>query len=177
MTIFAYLFYGFLLFLPMTTYALDPVAPKADRAFGFFKVDSPQNSDACELLRLSPAHPPYKTHCQPNTMMSVPVGEYQLSVRMQEYSWNEKVHIHPTEYTSVAVLGYGNLLVTSPRPDDRVEVINAQGKEVAQFKVNSVKTVPVGTYEIRLKSRDGQASLSRVVVITDKTRELVVSYP
>ncbi len=174
---FIFLLYSLFFSLPLISYALDPVAPKADRAFGFFKVETPQSSDTCELLRLNPAHPPYKTSCQPNTMMSVPVGEYQLNIRMQEYSWNEKVNIHPTEYTSIAVLGYGNLLVNSPRATDFVEVINSQGKEVAQFGVNQVKTIPVGSYEVKVKSKGVQASMNKVVVIADKTRELIVSYP
>lgn len=177
MKAFILLFYTLCFSTPLALYALDPVAHKADRAFGFFKVETPQNSDICELLRLNPAHPPYKTSCQPNTMMNVPIGEYQLTVRMQEYSWNEKVRIHPTEYTSVAVLGYGNLLVTSPRKTDTVQVLNSQGREIAQFGVNQAKTVPVGTYEIKVKSKGTQAVLNQVVVITDRTRELLVSYP
>lgn len=169
-------FYFVLFLLPIRAFALDPVAPKSDRAFGFFKVDTPQNSDACELLRLNPAHPPYKTNCQPNTMMTVPVGEYQLTVRMQEYSWTEKMNVHPTEYTSLAVLGYGNLLVNSTRPKDIVEIYSRDGKVVSEFKANTVKTVPTGIYEVKVKSKNAQVSMNNVSVIPDRTRELVVTY-
>jgi len=163
-------------FSASTAWALDPVAPKSDRAFGFFKVETPQGSDSCELLRLSPAHPPYKTSCQAGTLMTVPVGEYHLMVKMQEYSWNEKIHIFPTEYTSVAVLGYGNLLVTSPHPADTIVVYDAQGKEVAQFKANAPKVIPTGTYNVMVKSSRSQTSMNQVSVVANKTRELVVSY-
>lgn len=177
MKFFYFLLILFLLSTPFSSQALDPVAPKSDRAFGFFKVDTPQNSDFCELLRLHPAHPPYKTSCQPNTMMTIPVGEYQLNIRMQEYTWNQVLHIHPTEYTSIAVLGYGNLYVTSPRASDLVEVSNSQGREVASFKVNTIKTIPVGSYSIKVKSKGTQVSMNQVTMIANKTRELVVTYP
>ena len=109
-------------------------------------------------------------------MMTVPVGEYQVSVRMQEYSWTKVVNVYPTEYTSIAVLSYGNLLVSSPRSHDKIEVYNPQGTLVAEFKANTVKTVPAGNYEVKIQSKGVNTSMKDVSVIADKTRELVVTY-
>lgn len=160
-----------------SAFALDPVAPRADRAFGFLKIGTPQPStDQCDLLRLNPASPTYHSNCQPNTMLSLPIGEYQVTVRMQEYSWTEKVRVYPTEYTTVAVFGYGNLIVASSRKGDVVQVLTPQGKEIAEYKANLVKTIPTGVYDVTIKSKGVSASMQNVRIITNATRELDVTY-
>ncbi len=170
------IYFMFLLALPLTALALDPVAPRSERAFGFFKVESPQpQSDQCTLSRLMPSS--LTLSCQPNTMIKIPVGEYQVTVKMQGgYSWTSRVSVRPTEYTSVAVLGYGNLKVTSPRASDIVQVLSSDGKEIGQFQANTVKTIPTGIYDVKVKSNNGQSSLNNVRIVTDTTRELLVSY-
>ncbi len=157
-------------------FALDPVAPKSDRAFGFFKVETPQKSDTCELKLLSPVQNSYTNNCQVGTILTLPVGEYQLSVKVQDYDWSDKVHVYPTEYTSVAVLGYGSLLVTSPHATDTVRVFDKQGKEIFQFKANSVKSIPIGTYSVTVKSKRVQTTIDQVNIVANKTRELLVTY-
>lgn len=168
--------FSILILLPFQAQALDPVAPKSDRAFGFFKVETPQSSDTCELSRLSPANPPYTGPCKVNSIMTLPVGEYQLNVKIQEYSWSEKIQVLPTEYTSVAVLGYGSLLVTSPHTNDTILVADLQGKTIAQFKTNTVKSIPTGVYNVTVKSKRQQTSVDQVSIVPNKTRELLVTY-
>lgn len=169
-----------LAFICLTTtssvFALDPIAPKSERAFGFFKVETPQKTDTCELKLLSPLQNSYTNTCQVGTILTLPVGEYQLNVKVQDYHWSEKVHVYPTEFTSVAVLGYGSLLVTSPDANDTVRVFDKQGNPLHHFKANHVKSIPIGTYRVTVKSKRAQTSIDEVNIVANKTRELVVTY-
>jgi hypothetical protein len=101
--------------------ALDPVAPRAERKFGEILVESPlPESDLCELTPTSKGGEAQKF--KPGETTKVPVGEYDLKVKLQDAEWKTHLTIHPTERADIKVTGYGNLKVTTPNPkSDKVE--------------------------------------------------------
>lgn len=170
------LFFLFLtiLFFTYPVQALDPVAPKHERAWGFLRVRSPlPQSDQCEITPVSPKNAPLV--CKSGEMIPVPVGQYVLKVRMQNKNWTHPISIHPTELTDITVVGYGNLKVTSPSPQDRVEVYSTSGQLLESFQASQIKTLPAGEYTVKVNIGPYQASLSDVRIMTNTTRELVAS--
>jgi len=172
-----------------STFALDPVAPKSDRAFGYLKVDTPlPASDRCEIQRISGIG--YQLQFQPGEMIKVPVGEYQLNVQLQNGLWSSPISVSPTEFTAVIVPGYGNLKVNSPNPRlDMVEVFSHNdGRLVDRFPAANIKTLPIGNYDVMIKVGNryvmkdkvirqvSTASRSNVSIMPNTTRELTVSF-
>ena len=168
--------------------ALDPVAPKAERAYGFVEVVSPlPESDICELTGEAGEHFTFK----PGQMMKVPIGQYNLKVKLQNDEWSKTIQVTPTEFNYVAVPGYGNLKVKTPNPSgDTVEVYSESGSLLRSFPASQVETIPMGTYQIKVKLGSGVAvnspnvvngyysmiSTDRVMILPLATREIVVSF-
>lgn len=161
-------------------FALDPVAPVSERAFGFLSVDSPLQSDVIQAT-------PVGTHAgvgmitlKNDDIAKVPVGTYIVRVKMQDKQWTQTALVHPTELTAIAVIGYGNLKVAAPDPaNTMVEVYALDGKQVSRFSASQVKTLPAGNYRVTIKlptvsgTRVADATKD-VSIITNETRRLVV---
>ena len=168
-----------------TSFALDPVAPKSERAFGFVSLESPLPTDVGELTGVAPAGLA-PAILRPGDLFKVPVGEYNLKVKMQGYEWTSPISVTPTELTAVVVPGYGNLKVSTPNPSvDQVEVYSPDGSVLKSFRSSEIVTLPIGTYRVKVKLGPealikGQENLMRDVVRTDvkilpnETRRLVV---
>src|SRR4030095_2055574 len=134
----------------LKAYALDPVAPKEERAYGFVTLESPLSSDVGTMTGVAPAGLSPVT-IKSGDMMRVPVGEYTLTVKMLGYTWTSPVSVTPTELTAVVVDGYGNLKVSTPNPTiDMVEVWSTDNRVVASFPASELRTLPVGTYSLNL---------------------------
>lgn len=157
----------------MKAFALDPVAPKADRAFGFVKVESPlPSSDSCQLTGKNDFKQTFKS----GEMMKVPVGDYNLVVKLQNSEWSNQIKVSPTEYTKVVVTGFGNLKINTPHPAaDKVEVFSQDGKLVKSFNSSDPQTLPTGTYSLKIKVGRASTIQNNVVIVTNTTRELDVS--
>ena len=166
--------------------ALDPVAPKEERAFGFVSVESPLPTDTAHLTGVAPAGLAPVTF-KPGDLMRVPVGEYTLKVKMQGHEWTSPLSVTPTELTAAVVSGYGNLRVSTPSPaSDGVEVWTADIRMVASFPASEIKTLPIGTYNVKVKLapdvmvRDKQKIVTRdvlranVQILPNETRRLTV---
>lgn len=170
-----------------TASALDPVAPKTDRAFGFLRVDTPLPSDRCEILSTKGLSPGFASSCRSGEMMKVPVGVYQLKVGLQNgATWSSAITIHSTEFTKVAVPGFGNLRVQSPDSSfDRVELYSLDGELIKSFPAGTLQTLPMGTYNVMVKMRGPFKVTKHIPVVAHRdnvqiwpeaTRELIVSF-
>jgi len=166
----------FLLTSPLG-FALDPVAPKEERAFGFFKVDTPlPQSDRCELRGVGLSNYGFIIPCVPGQQMKVPIGAYHLSVHLQGNEWLMPLTVTPTEYTKVAVTGFGNLKVIGAGPSDMVEVASQDGRINERFRASEVKTIPVGVYNVKINTSAESIIKSNVSIWPNTTRELIVSF-
>lgn len=164
-----------------SSWALDPVAPRAERKYGQLMVETPLPSDVCEIKMIRDknrdAGIDYQQSFKPGETIKVPVGEYALKVKLQEGEWNSQVTVYPTERSDVKVTGYGNLKVTSPNPSkDSVEVAALDGKVISTFHPAELKTLPTGTYNVKVKMGGGTITQPNVVIITNTTREISASY-
>ncbi len=162
-------------------WALDPVAPRAERKYGQLMVQTPLPTDVCEIKMVKDknrdAGIDYQQTFKPNETIKIPVGEYSLKVKLQEGEWTSQITIQPTERTDVKVTGYGNLKVTSPNPNkDMVDVATLDGKTISSFHPNQVKTLPNGTYNVTVKMGGASVTQPNVVIITNTTREVNASY-
>ena len=172
-------FISFLLLIlsPPTILALDPVAPKSERAFGFLRVDTPLPlSDRCEIIGHGAMNQSMVLPCRPGEQMKVPIGAYLLKVELQQEEWSTPILIHPTEYTKLAVTGYGNLKVRSPHPMDSVEVFTEDGRLLERFPASQIRTLPVGVYKIKVYTSAMATIKPNVSIWPNATRELIVSF-
>lgn len=161
-------------------WALDPVAPRAERKYGELMVQTPLPSDTCEIRMTKDknrdAGIDYQQKFKPGETIKIPVGDYDLTVKLQDREWKTQVTIHPTERTDVKVTGYGNLKVNSPNPGkDTVEVATLDGKVISTFHPSQVKTLPNGTYNVTVKMGGVSITQPNVVIITNTTREVSAS--
>lgn len=164
----------FVLAVGTRAFALDPVAPKSERGSGFLKVQTPlPESDTAELTGAKN----FKQEIKPGEMVKVPVGNYTLKVNLQgDQKWSSSVEIKPTEYTKATVTGYGNLKVNTPNPEsDQIEVTSQDGKVVKEFHSKKIKTLPIGTYSVKIKVGKASTVENDVVIVTNTTRELDVT--
>ena len=154
--------------------ALDPVAPRAFRKSGMIWVKTPNPAtDVVEITRLKTG----TTRTIPSDKVEVvPVGKYQVNVKMQNYNYTQKVLVEPTERTDVEVPGYGNLQVNSKFPGEVVVYRQGTGTKVATFATNEVKTLPRGRYDVKvlLGKAKGSVMDDDVWVVTNTTRILDV---
>ncbi len=170
-----------ILYTLSSAWALDPVAPRAERKYGELAVQTPLSSDTCEIKMTKDknrdAGIDYQQKFKPGETIKIPVGDYELTVQLQDREWKTQVTIHPTERTDVKVTGYGNLKVNSPSPSkDTVEVATLDGKVISSFHPSQVKTLPNGTYNVTVKMGGASIAQPNVVIITNTTREVSASY-
>lgn len=174
----------FILFSTPLVFALDPTAPKSERAFGFLTVDSPLPSDVLEITSLKPNA--FSLTFRNNELVKAPIGDYLLTVKMQGVKWSQKISVLPTEMTDINVPGYGNLLVKAPNPSKTtVEVYSSDGTLLSRFMASEIKTLPVGTYQVTIKMQPEEivnagnfytsdVTKNDVRILTNETRKLIV---
>jgi len=162
--------------LPAFTLALDPVAPRSERKFGEVLVKSPlPETDMVELIPTAKGGEPHKF--KPGETVKVPVGEYDVKVKLQDGEWTNHITVHPTERNDVVVTGYGNLKVNTPSPkSDKVEVTALDGKMIKTFNPTRVTTLPTGTYNVKVIMGPDQITQNNVVIVTNTTREVSASH-
>ncbi|MFO1518209.1 MAG: hypothetical protein U1F57_00870 [bacterium] len=164
-------------FIPLS-FALDPVAPRSERKFGQLMVKSPlPDTDVCELTSAKDSKEPFKQTFKPFENVKVPVGDYVLTVKLQDAEWKTNITIQPTERNDVVVTGYGNLKVKTPNPSkDTVEVYKSDGKLLKTFNPTKVMTIPTGTYNVKVKMNGAEITEPNVVIVTNTTREVSASF-
>ena len=168
-------------FASQNLWALDPVAPRAERKYGELTVQTPLASDVCSIKMTKDknrdAGIDYQQSFKPGETIKIPVGDYELKVKLQDREWTTQVTIHPTERTDVKVTGYGNLKVNSPSPNkDTVEVATLDGKVISTFHPSQVKTLPNGTYNVTVKMSGTSITQPNVMIITNTTREVSAAF-
>ena len=162
------------MFAAMPVFALDPVAPTAERKFGMIYVKTPQpGSDSITLTAVEGG----KTQkLDSEKEQKVPIGDYKISVKMQEFLYEQQVKVGGTERTEVIVPGYGNLKVISPE-GSTVEVYK-MGTEslVTKFPVKQVKILPSGYYDVRIRFGETSVTSNNVWIVTNTTREIEAKF-
>lgn len=157
-----------LLMLARPAMALDPYAPREERGEGRIVVFTPQPEN--DVITISG---PGKTlTTKSGTTLSVPVGAYKISVKMQNYEYNHNVTVNSTETTFFEVPGYGNLKVNSIHPNDTVNVSNTKtGQVVATFPASQTKVLPRGHYDVKVDVPGMLSAVKKEVwVVTNTTR-------
>ncbi|MBF0493243.1 MAG: T9SS type A sorting domain-containing protein [Deltaproteobacteria bacterium] len=166
-----------LIFICSTSWALDPVAPKSERAFGRIRVKTPLPSDTCEIKGKASQTEGKFIPIPCADMTKVLIGDYELRVKLQNTEWSKEVSILPTEFTEVNVVGFGNIKVSSPNPNlDSVEVLSLDGRKVREFFTKDTITLPTGTYNLKIKTNKQEVPLNDVVIFSNTTREVSVSF-
>lgn len=179
----SFLFIGILTsFYSPSLFALDPIAPKSERAFGFLSVTTPLYTDMLEIKSDN-----FSTTFKSEEMIKVPIGDYILTVMMQDnVKSTQKVSVMPTELTAINITGFGNLFVKAPNASRTVvEVYSIHNKLVSRFMASKIKTLPIGTYRVNIKMPpEEMANMDKVYtsevtkndvrIITNETRELIV---
>ena len=159
--------------IPTAGFALDPLAPRAQRAQGMIYVFTPQPSDSVSITGSNG----YNQSLQAGKIYWVPVGNYTVTAKMQEYSYNQSVLVQPTERTDVIVPGYGMLKVNSINPTDVVEVLGGgKGGVIAKFPASQIKVLPQGHYNVKVNVGKTSVTKDNVWIVSNTTRQVDVSY-
>lgn len=148
-------------------WALDPVAPRAERRYGMVYVKSPNADDKIVLVSQRQGVDDQKIESLKD--VQVPVGDYVVEVSMKpEYSYAQPVTVRPTERHEIIVPGYGNVKVNGKC--DKVKVLQ-NGKEIAKMKCGEVRTLPRGAYDLKIEI--GKYTLDQSVgVVTNTLRQI-----
>jgi hypothetical protein len=164
--------YFLIIFCPFGAHALDPLAARSERSQGMIYVKTPlPESDIVTITKGG-----MQETLKPETTKWVPIGDYLVTVKMGDYQYNQNVTVMPTERTDVVVPGYGNLKVNSLNPNDGVEVYpRGSTTAIAKFSASQTKTLPTGYYDVKVNVGTTSVTQPNVFVVTNTTRELVVS--
>ncbi|GEM_PF-1100161 len=170
------LFILWVMIFSQITYALDPVAPLSERKQGSLSVKTPlPETDVCEVIG-SNSLQPFQQKFKSGELIKLPVGNYIVKVALQDTEWERGITIEPTERTDIVVTGYGNLKVVTPHPSkDVVEVYTAEGKMLRSFHPTRTKTLPTGTYNIKVKMGEAEVTQRDVMIVSNTTREISTS--
>jgi len=163
---------GFM-FCVTNAWALDPVAPVSERKFGVVYVQS--TLPGSDIITLTSSTDPGKViNMKSGVDAKVPVGDYQVRIEMQDYSYEVGVTVRPTERHEIIVPGYGNLKVNGPKAV--VEVFEKDSKKpIAKFDTNYVKTLPKGIYDVKItygKTKKQSIDEHDVSIVTNTTRQI-----
>jgi len=163
-----------LLGLAPAAQALDPVAPVSERKFGVIFVKTPQpESDQIQLESIADGK---KRKVTPEAEVKVPVGDYRVNVKMQDYSYEQQVLVGGTERTEVVVPGFGNLKVDAPKKSS-VEVYKKGSQSlIAKFPVSQIKVLPVGYYDVKISLLEASVTMNNVWIVTNTTREVAAKF-
>ncbi len=155
-------------------WGLDPLAPRSERGEGRVVVHSPQPDNIVTVTNLKNRG---SWNPKPGQTISVPVGDYELHVKMQDYSYQQNFHVAPTETSFLVVPGYGSLKVNSPHATDKVTVTSDKtGQTVATFPASDTKILPRGHYKVTVEVPGMLPAVkNNVWVVTNTTRVLEVT--
>lgn len=162
---------GFLLalfLLARPAFALDPYAPREERTHGRIVVFTPQPET--DVITITGQGQNLTT--KSGTTLSVPVGNYKVAIKMQNYEYTHDLRVDSTETTFFEVPGYGNLKVNSINPKDMVNVTSTKtGQVVATFPASETKVLPRGHYDVKVDVPGMLSAVKKDVwVVTNTTR-------
>lgn len=157
-----------------SAWSLDPLAPRSERGEGRVVVQTPQSDNTVTVTNLKNGG---SWNPKPGETISVPVGDYELNVKMQDYSYRQNFHVAPTETSFLVVPGYGSLKVNSPNATDKVIVTSDKtGQTVATFMAADTKILPRGHYKVQVDVPGMYPAIkNNVWVVTNTTRVLEVT--
>lgn len=163
-----------LLGLAPAAQALDPVAPVSERKFGVLFVKTPMpGSDQIQIESIADGK---KQKIASETEVKVPIGEFRVQVKMQDYNYEQQVMVGGTERTEVVVPGFGNLKVEAPKKS-QVEVFKKGSQAlVAKFPADQVKVLPVGYYDVKIILLEASVTMNNVWIVTNTTREVAAKF-
>jgi len=159
----------FCLYLAFPAHALDPVADIAERKFGMIFIKTPNADDVITLTSLRDEDKKQKV--SPETDVKIRIGDYRVTVDIKGgYVYNQDVIVRGTERHEVIVPGYGNLRVNGRCSE---VTILQNDKKVMVIKCNEIRTLPRGSYDLKIQV--GKFTLDQnVMVVTNTLRELDV---
>ncbi len=150
-----------------SVWALDPVAPRSERALGVIYVETPNPDDEITLvLQQDEIH---QSRISTKQDVKVPVGDYKVLVKMRpHYTYEQAVTVRPTERHEIIVPGFGNLRVNGACREVKVY---QEGKEIAKMTCDKTRTLPRGAYDVKIVQ--GKYNIEkRVDVVTNHLLEL-----
>ncbi len=152
--------------------ALDPVAPRSERAFGTLYVKTPNAGDVVTVTDMAGVEKEQKV--SPGEDVKVKVGDYRISVDIaDDYTYEQDVTIRPTERHEIIVPGYGNLRINGTK--DKVSVYQVGTNDlVAEFNGGEVRTLPRGVYDIKIQVGKYTLEQNNISVVTNTLREIQV---
>lgn len=155
-------------------WSLDPMAPRSERGDGRVVVHTPQTDNAI-TIKNTKSGASWNPHA--GETISVPVGNYELNVKMQDYSYQQSFNVASTETSFLVVPGYGSLKVNSIHPSDKVTVTSDKtGQAVASFPASETKILPRGRYKVSVDVPGMLPAVkNNVWVVTNTTRVVDVT--
>ncbi len=166
--------FAILLLASVPAFALDPVAPISERKFGVVFVKTPMPES--DVITLTAVNGGKKQNLKSETEVKVPIGDYKVSVKMQDYLYEQDVKVGGTERTEVVVPGYGNLKVEAPK-GATIEVYKTGTESlVSKFPASEVKVLPTGYYDVRIRFGKDSVTMNNVWIVTNTTREVAAKF-
>ena len=152
-----------------SAWSLDPLAPRSERGDGRVVVRTPQPDNAITLRNTKSGG---SWSPKSGETISVPIGDYELNVKMQDYNYHQNFHVASTETSFLVVPGYGSLKVESLHPTDKIAVTSEKtGQVVATFPAADTKILPRGHYDVKVDIPGMLPAVKKHVwVVTNTTR-------
>lgn len=163
-----------LLFSPLTARALDPFTAAEYKDKGMIVVEAPLADNSVTITNAATGASQTIT---PSSVNWVAPGSYNVTIKMQDYTFNQTAIVNATERTDVKATGYGALKVNTPSPTDMVEVVPVGGANpVAKFASAQAKVVPTGTYDVKIHVGSNTLTQNNIMIVTNTTRQIDVLY-
>jgi hypothetical protein len=158
-----------LVFLPGgRVWALDPVAPRSERATGVVYVETPNQEDEIILVDERGLLKDQKISSLKD--VKVRVGDYLVKVKIKpEYTYEQALTVRPTERHDIIVPGFGNLRVNGTCK--KVEIFKDK-KKIAKIKCGKIRTLPNGNYDLKIELDKKNTLDQTVSVFTNTLREV-----
>jgi len=155
-------------------WSLDPMAPRSERGEGRVVVHTPQTDNSITIKNTKSGA---SWNPQDGQTVSVPIGNYELNVKMQDYSYQQSFNVASTETSFLVVPGYGSLKINSIHPTDKVTVTRVLGGQtVANFLASDTKILPRGLYDVKVDIPGMLPAVkNKVWVVTNTTRVVDVT--
>lgn len=162
---------AFLFLIPQNAKALDPKAPREERATGMVYVETPNPDDKIVLEPQREGQKEIKLSNKKDQL--VPVGDYLVKVEIKpEYHYEQALTVRPTERHEVIVPGFGNLRVNGECSE---VTILKDGKEIDKIKCGQIRTLTSGAYDLKIKV--GKHTLDQpVAIVTNTLRQVDIQF-
>lgn len=153
--------------IPAALHALDPKAPREERAFGTVYVETPNKED--KIILISQRGDEKEQKIASGQDVNVKVGDYLVKVNMEpDHTYEQALTVRPTERHEVIVPGFGNLRVNG---NCREVEIYRDGKKIDKIKCNKIRTLVSGAYDLKIKV--GKHTLDQTIsTVTNTLREV-----